>query len=343
MHYVYLLLLALLSESVLAQGDDDLRLIQAQSDVPTLTVWANLPNGDGIERSQFEASVDEHVAKVFDTDQFRQTGEGVGYIFLVDVSKALRSRQLVQIKRALHYWLEDMGEKDRAALIAFGHDVQHELAFTNDYFKLSNAIGMLAITEMETSLSHGLLEAIGLGQQEQYGLPTRRAIVVFSNGVDHKMGNVSIDKVFKQLQKKRVPIYTIGFAAEPINERKREGLELLDTLARESGGYFVYADPRHLDSAYEQQHQRITEAYRLRLDCAECSNDNHFHQLKLSWSDGQHSLNDTMEIRLVPKPSYRESHQSPSDDEKGWSGFIFATGLLAFLVGLLWIFRNRLG
>lgn len=342
MHYVCLLLLMLLSEFALAQSDDDFRLIQAQSNVPTVVVWANLPNGN-LERSQFEASVDEHPAKVFDIDKFGQTGEGVGYIFLVDVSKTLRSRQLVQIKRALHYWLDRMGQNDRAALITFGHDVKHELEFATDYFKLSNAIGMLAITDMETSLSHGLLEAINLGQRQQYGLPVRRAIVVLSNGIDHRMEGASIDKVFKQLQKIRVPIYSIGFASEPINDRKREGLKLLDTLARQSGGYFIYADSNHLDNAYDQQYKRITGAYRLRIDCPQCSDDQNMHELKLSWSDGQRNLSDSMQIHPAPKPNYRvsRSHGSDNDDE-GWNVFIFATGLLAFLVGLVWVFRNRL-
>lgn len=342
MQYVCLLLLALLSDFAQAQADD-LRLIQAQSDVPTLTVWANLPAGKRIDRSQFEVNVDNYTAKVFDIDPFQQTAEGVGYIFLVDVSKFLRSRQLVQIKRAMHYWLDRMGPHDRAALITFGHEVQHDLAFTQDFFKLNNAISMLAITDTETSLSHGLLEAIKLGQTQRYDLPVRRAIVVFSSGIDAGLGDSSTDKVFKQLRKSRVPIYSIGFASEPINDRKREGLELLDTLSRQTGGYFIHADTHHLDTAYDEQYKRITQTYRLRIDCPDCENDQNIHQLKLSWSDGQNNLTDTMEMHLVPKPSYRQSRShSSGDDQQGWHVFIFATGILAFLVGLVWVFRERL-
>ena len=142
MRYVCLFLLGLLSGGVRAQQADDFRLIQAMADLPTITIWANLPDTD-IDKEQFSVQVGPYPAKVFGIDSFHETGEGVGYIFLVDVSRNLRSRQLVQIKRTLHHWLDGMAKKDRAALITFGHDTQHELAFTDNYFKLQN-VGRLS-------------------------------------------------------------------------------------------------------------------------------------------------------------------------------------------------------
>ena len=342
MRYVCLFLLGLLPVLIQAQGVDDLRLIQAQADVPTLTVWANLPNTQ-LEREQFSVSVGEYPAKVFGIDRFRQTGEGVGYIFLVDVSKSLRSRQLVQIKRALHHWLEDMRESDRAALITFGHAVQHDLHFTNDHFTLNNAINMLAITDMETSLYHGILEAISIGRSRAPDLPTRRAIVVLSDGIDDSVAGVSLEDVVRQIREYRIPIYSIGFASEPINDRKREGMKVLSTLSRESGGYFVQGDVRRLDSAYEEQHERITEAYRLRIDCPDCVADGKLQHLSVTWTDGQRTLSDGLDMRLLPKHEFsQERHHVNTNQDAGWSILIFASGLVLFLAGLLWLYRHRL-
>lgn len=238
MHYVWLLLLFGILELAQAQGVDDLRVIQAEANVPSLTVWANLPADNVIEREQFTVTVGEQPARLFDIERFSETGEGVGYIFLVDVSKSLRSRQLVQIKRALHLWVDAMRENDRAALITFGHEVQHEQQFTADHFKLFSAIDLLATTDRETSLYHGLLEAISIARSRGPDLPARRAIVVFSDGIDESVAGVSLDDVIRQIREYRVPIYSIGFATEPLNERKREGLNVLSILARESGGVF---------------------------------------------------------------------------------------------------------
>ncbi len=345
MRYVWLLLSCLWLGLVQAQGGDDLRLVQAEVNVPALTVWANLPADDGLEREQFTVTVGEHPAKLIGIEPFAETDEGVGYIFLVDVSKSLRSRQLVQIKRALHLWVEGMRENDRAALITFGHKVQHDLQFTNDRFKLFNAINLLATTDMETSLYHGLLEAISVGRSRGLDLPVRRAIVVFSDGIDDSVAGVSLDDVYRQIREYRLPIYSIGFATEPLNEPKREGLNVLSILSRESGGYFLQAEANQLENAYQQQHERINRAYRLRIDCPDCMADGKLQHLSVTWSDGERTLSDGFDMRLLPKHKVTQAPQSAVSDEHGkagWRILIFAGGLLAFLVGLVLLYRHRL-
>ena len=345
MRHVAFWLFALFCASAHAQEVDTLRLTQVQAELPTLHLWANLPSDALIEREQFNVSVGPHSANVFAIEPFRKTGEGVGYVFLVDISKSLKSRQLVQIKRALQRWLEGMGAHDQAALITFGHEVTHSQDFTTDRFRLDNAISVLAASDMETSLYHGLLEAISVARRQGNGLPVRRAIVLLSDGIDDSMQGVTLDEVLRQTGEYRVPIYSIGFATPPINDRKREGLSVLGTLSRQSGGYFVQADPEALDSAYEQQHRLITQAYRLRVDCPNCLADGQLQHINLTWSDGNITLNDGMDLRLLPRPvgePTKRRSESGSQDDAGWSIFIFAIGVLAFLLGLVMIYRQRL-
>jgi len=345
MRYVTFCILTLFCLSVQAQGVDSLRLSQVQVALPTLHLWANLPADAAIEREQFSVSVGPHAAKVFAVEPFSKTGEGVGYVFLVDISKSLKSRQLVQIKRALQRWLEGMGVHDQAALITFGHEVKHSQAFTTDRFRLDNAIGLLAVSDMETSLYHGLLEAISLARSQGIGLPVRRAIILLSDGIDDSVKGVTLDDVLRQSDEYRVPIYSIGFATQPINDRKREGLSVLATLSRQSGGYFVQADPEAFDSAYAELYRLLSQAYRLRIDCSECVADGQLQHINLTWSDGARTLNDGMAVRLLPtrvaEPSRHDAASNPSADA-GWSIFIFALGVLAFLVGLILLYRQRL-
>lgn len=344
MRYFAVFLLGLVCGLARAQEVDDLRLIQAHVHLPSLQLWLNLPADTPIEREQFNVSVGQHPAKVYAIEPFLKTKEGVGYIFLVDISKSLKSRQLVQIKRSLHRWLEGMGPYDQAALITFGHEVTHSQEFTTDRFRLDNAIGLLAAMDMETSLYHGLLEAISLGRTQAPGLPSRRAIVVLSDGIDDSLDGVSVEEVFKQTNEYRVPIYSIGFAVPPINDAKREGLKVLGMLSRQSGGYFVQADPEHLDNAYEKQHQLITQAYRLRIDCPDCVADGQLQHIDLTWSDGQRTLNDGFDMRVLPqKAAAGHPHTPPpAEQDAGWSVLIFAVAVLAFFVGLALVYRQRL-
>lgn len=343
MRYVCLFVFGIFTGILQAQETDNLSLIQAHADFPNVTIWIDPPANTTLERDQFNISIGQHQAHVFDLDSFQESNEGVGYVFLVDIFKSLRSRQLVHIKRALHHWLGMMGPNDKAALIAFGHDVGHELSFTSDYFKLNNAINMIAITNQEPRLYHALLEAITLGRSRGKGLPERRAIVLLSDGVDDGSPGASMEDVLRLTREYRIPIYSIGFASAPISERKRQGLKNLETLANISGGNFIQSDTHQLDNAYEQQRRRIIQAYRLRADCPDCEANSLLHHVTVDWSDGQRQMSDSVNLRLVPKYISRSSHPHVRQPEDSLSSrFIWTTGLALIIVGLVWLYRHRL-
>lgn len=325
-----------------AQDVDDLRLIQVQANLPSLQIWLNLPADSSIQTEQFNVSVGSHAAKPLSLETFRDTHQGVAYVFLVDISKSLKNSQLLQIKAALQRWLSGMGERDRAALITFGSQVTRRIEFTNDRFKLEQAIDDLVASDMETGLYHGLLEAISLGRSQEGILPARRAIVVLSDGIDDSVAGFTAEDVFKQTREYRVPIYSIGFAAPPLNERKREGLKMLGMLSRQSGGYFVQADPEHLDDAYARQQHLISQAFRLAIECKECVADGQLQHISLTWSNGQRTLNDGLELRLLPNLPTNQALTPILKADQAWPGFVFIAGFLAFIVGLVLVYRQRL-
>jgi len=343
MRLLCLLLCGLLSG--LAQGQEaaELRVIQVRADLPNLTIWANLPNDTPSEAGQISVSVGERPATVTRIDHFRQTGQGVAYIFLVDISKSLNPRQFAQIQRALHQWVDGMSDDDRAALMTFGGEVKQTVDFTADHDRLNAAVEALAPTDMETSLYQGLSEAINLGRRQDAELPNRRAIVMLSDGIDDSTAGMSVEDVFRQSREYRVPIYSIGFASDPVNERKREGLKVLGLLARQSGGYFVQANAANLDEAYQRQQQRIIQAYRIGVDCAACEANGQLHHINVTWSDGRSTLSDGLELRLLPKAApdkalFPEKMAGNQDQ----AILVFAGGLLLFFAALIWIYRQRL-
>ncbi len=342
MRHLCLLVLVIVCGLVQAQDVDDLRLIQVQANLPTLQMWLNLPANTAVDTQQFNVSVGPHPAKPLSIEAFRKTNEGVGYVFLVDISKSLKNSQLQQIKAALQRWLLGMGERDSASLITFGSQVTRRVEFTADRFKLDKAIADLAASDMETSLYHGLLEGISLGRSQEAGLPVRRAIVVLSDGIDDSVAGFTAEDVFKQTREYRVPIYSIGFSAPPLNERKREGLKMLGMLSRQSGGYFVQANPERLDDAYAQQQHFISQAFRLAVECKACVADGQLQHISLTWSDGQRTLNDGLELRLLPTASISQSQVSTLKTDQLWSGLLFILGFLVFAVGLIMLYRQRL-
>lgn len=329
--------------SVALQAADvaDLQLIQARADLPVIDVWLDLPDVGLLKTEQFNVTVGSHPASVSAVDSFNQTGEGIGYVFLVDVSKSLTPQQFSQIKLALEHWLDGMTPQDRAALISFGKDVKQLLPFTDDRAKLDSAIAQLAAADMETNLFRGLLDANALGRQQNADLPTRRAIVVLSDGIDDSVNGADVDEVLKQYAEHRVPIHSIGFAMPPLSDSERQGLKLLGMLARQSGGHFVQAEAGHLDAAYENQFDSINRAFRLRLNCPDCVGDGETSRLNVAWNDGRRGLSDGLDLRLLPNA------QTPKTVTEGeiassWQQIYFI-GLATVVIGilLLWLYRRR--
>ncbi len=343
MRWLLLFLLSLLIATVRADELGDLRLIQAQADLPAIDLWLDMPSNTVLKPEQFAVTVGAQPAEVKAVEAFSQTGDGVAYIFLIDISKSLSNAQFAQIKQALQHWLDGMGERDHAALITFGREVKQRLAYTSDQDRLNHAIEILAPTDNETSLYRGLLDAISLGRLQSAGLPARRAIMILSDGIDDTLNGVTVEEVFKHAEEYRVPIYSIGFAAQPLNDKKHQGLKVLGMLARQSGGHFVQADAGHLDDAYEQQHRRIMQAYHVRIDCLTCVADGQSNRLNVTWNDGQRSLSDGLDLRLLPK-ALADAKPKPAElaGDPSTPILIAVGGILLFLALLFLIYRQRL-
>ncbi len=164
------------------------------------------------------------------------TGEGIAYVFLVDVSRSLTEAQFARLRSALGEWLAGMGPADRAALVSFGKGVRLVADFTADRALLETALNKLAPTDAQTFFHQGLLTALTLGQRRDAGLPERRAIVTLTDGIDDVAGGVSAEEVYAQLREGRIPLYAIGFASGRDRARRDAGLNALGQFARRSGG-----------------------------------------------------------------------------------------------------------
>ncbi len=343
MQVVSLFLLSLIMGWVQAETFEGLRLIQAQADMPNIELWLNLPDSSSVKPEQFSLSVGAEPARLLALDSFRQTEEGVAFIFLVDVSKSLHAQQFEQIKRALHQWVIGMRKQDTAALMTVGREVETILGFTSDQPRLMQSIDALGATDQETSLYRGVLAAAQMGRLQAKNLPARRAIILLSDGMDDAISGVTVDEVLKQSQEYRIPLYSIGFAVPPLSESKRQGLKVLSILSRQSGGFFVQAEADQLENAYQQLYRDIMQSYRLMIDCAACQANGQLMRLNVAWNDGQHILNEGLDIRLLPEPAASQTASSlPVSSGMPLQLLVGLLAFIAFLTGLILIYRQRL-
>ncbi|MFB1490897.1 MULTISPECIES: VWA domain-containing protein [unclassified Thiocapsa] len=301
-----LILLAGLAAAVAqAAAPTSLRIVQALAEGTNLTAYVAARDaqdqpvsGDGI--GALHATLGAQVAEVVATTPFAQTGEGVLYVFLVDISASLDAAQFGRVKTALRDWVAALGAQDQAAILTFGTRVQTQVPPTADRILLGSTLDALAATDPRTALHEALAQGLALGRQRGEGLPTRRALVILSDGLDDAPGGMTVEEVEAHLAENPVPIYAIGFSRVRDAAQRERGLSTLGRLARRSGGLFVDASSGDPGAAYAAMRETIRAVDRVQLRCPTCTADGNRYRLQIALDAGGLTLTDGVDVRLYP-------------------------------------------
>ena len=305
----------LLATSALAGEPASLRISQALAEGTQVTVYARVSDALGApvadETLTFHATLGTQVAEVVSSTPFAASGEGVLYLFLVDLSRSLDAATFERIRQALREWVAALGPQDRAAILSFGTQVRTLVAPTADPAALNTAIAGLKPTEPHTALHEALAQGLILGQQRGTDLPSRRALVVLSDGRDDAPGGMTAEEVEARLTEGAVPIYAMGFSRARDRASREAGLAALGRFARQSGGLFIDASAGDLAGSYAAMRERIREVLRLEVRCPGCVADGNRYRLQLALTQDGRTLSDGVDVRLYPPVTAAPSPAAP--------------------------------
>ncbi len=305
----------LLATSALAGEPASLRISQALAEGTQVKVYARVSDALGApvadETLTFHATLGTQVAEVVSSTPFAASGEGVLYLFLVDLSRSLDAATFERIRQALREWVAALGPQDRAAILSFGTQVRTLVAPTADPAALNTAIAGLKPTEPHTALHEALAQGLILGQQRGTDLPSRRALVVLSDGRDDAPGGMTAEEVEARLTEGAVPIYAMGFSRARDRASREAGLAALGRFARQSGGLFIDASAGDLAGTYAAMRERIREVLRLEVRCPGCVADGNRYRLQLALTQNGRTLSDGVDVRLYPPVTAAPSPAAP--------------------------------
>ena len=358
-----LIVLALAQSAWGGAGIERIRFEQVVSDGHDIWVYLDARSSDGRAVSMdrignLQVYVGGEEASFVSLEPFSDSGQGVGYIFLVDVSKSLRETNYARIRQALADWVDAMKPGDMAAVVTFGSSVEPVLGFTHDRDRLKSAVSGLGPRDQQTLLYEGLKEATALGAQHRIdpSVPRRKLIVTLSDGDDDPNGSgVTLDEVERAIAANRIPVHAIGFNAKP------KGEQILARLARLSGGSYLNAgSERGIGGSYADLRLRINQAIVAHAVCSDCPLDGRKYTLEIRLASGTRVPGD-LTVRMSPgfnPPPPRELpvdtpiEQTPEPeipsavDDRGlmsdwrlWAGVGGAMALLAAVIGFR-VFRR---
>jgi Mg-chelatase subunit ChlD len=323
-----------------------LRLSQAHATQPTMVVYVDARRDDGrpalgLRANQLAATVGSQIVPVTGVHPFDSAGAGVGYIFLVDVSKSLPPSQFAEVKTAMRSWVTSLAPGDRGAVLTVGDSVRVVTDFTADRDTLAAAVDPLQLSDNQTRLFEGLTRAAEIGRTVDPQLPARRVIVVLSDGLDDVFGGMSEAEVLERLRTDHVPIYAIGLYRPPRTKEKEQGLRVLGNLARASGGALERVDARPLAEIYDAMRRRTREVLAVDISCQQCPWDGGLHRLQITARVGTRVLTDGLDVRLLPEPTPAPPPPAPVTSPR-WAPVagLAAAALLALLAGWA-LYRKR--
>jgi VWFA-related protein len=281
---------------------DSFRVNQVCAIHPDFNAFLEILDADGnrvkdVQKDQLSAVLGTQALKIDDVMDFRP-GMGVAYILLVDISKSLSAKEFSSMREVLQGWVNDMGPKDRAALITFGTDVKTLQDFSNDKVLLNNLIAQLKPTDKDTQLHKGLIKAMELGSRADPDLPARRVIITLSDGQDDYAGGATPKEVFDMMKTDPVPIYAIGYYRPPRNAEKEEALKSLGAFARTSGGSYFRAETNTIPQLFSRMKQKIMDVYQVEFLWPEGKWDGTPRHLQMTYKQGPQVLNAGLDMRL---------------------------------------------
>lgn len=284
-------ILAIWTAAPCVLGADAQRFVisQANPQLPVMTGYLDIVDAgaqpvDGLAPANFAATLGTTALEVKDLQLFEQTGEGVSYVFLVDISKSMSTVQFNELREAIKSWIGLLKPVDRAAIGTFGDDYTMVVDFTADQDKLKAAVDGLAPRDKQTRLYKAIDRAVELQQRVDAGLPFRRVIVVLSDGRDEGSA-ITADDVLLKLRASRLPVYSIGLSHQPKRERQKY-LDVLQRFCNVSGGVYHEAAAETIPQLYASLRQAILRVFVAHLACRSCLADGRSWPLEITLTQG---------------------------------------------------------
>jgi Ca-activated chloride channel family protein len=178
---------------------------------------------------------------------FAQESPALSYSLLVDNTASLRTifDHVLKTGEAI---IAGKNQQDEMSVVRFTGRDQIELMqdFTRNRNALVAALNEMYIDGGQTALIEALYVAAETVVARAPGDERRRALVVVTDGGDRDT-RAKLDELLTYVRRHNVAVFVFGLtdamsgdAFEQVKGGRRRARELLDTLARESGGYAVF-------------------------------------------------------------------------------------------------------
>ena len=185
--------------------------------VPVIVTDANGHYIADLQKADFEVFEDDVKQNLV---SFTAAGEPLFVVLLLDTSVSTQEK-LGDIRKAAQVFVDQLQKADRVKVITFDDQVKEANEFSAD-----RAVVKKAIQNVQSGYSTKFYDGMNVALEALRETTGRKAIVIFSDGVDYRSDYASAESTLRFLDQDGVLVYPIRFSTRVAAER----------LAREQAG-----------------------------------------------------------------------------------------------------------
>ena len=162
---------------------------------------------------------------------FADTGEGVSYYMMIDVSRSIKEEDFENIKKNIIDFCNSLSEKDSVYLMPFGESVYTDKTeYVPGSSELKKTIDGLSLKDDYTQLYAAMDAVTDMALQEKTELK-RNIAMVFTDGLDDTTGGlITRDEAIAEMNDAAIPLYAFAVGSD------KAGKDSIGVITRDTGG-----------------------------------------------------------------------------------------------------------
>lgn len=240
---------------------------QAEAYLPKVITYLNiLDEADNVitefdvSSENVEVAMNGQSLPVVSVQKQQETGYGVHYFYLLDVSTSVPQYSLDRVKNAIMDQIRQKHTEDRISVITFGSSVNIVLEGNESEEDATQKIEQIMATQEKTVLYDAIMKVIDLVESKGEYSGNRSVMGVVTDGMDEQTGGITQKEIQDRVAEANIPIFAFGYQTG-----RTATLDTLGELARCSGGRMELIAANTAAKKINEFTQRIENT--IRIEC----------------------------------------------------------------------------
>ena len=255
---LFFMCLMLPEQEILADVVEDIRVEQFLTNMPDIKVYITGKDADAVKNEDVKVCIGDESLKVDKIQSFSDTGEGMQYIFLLDISGSMTEKNFQAAKDSLISFQKQVNEKDNCKLLTFGDSVEWVWKGNENDSDRKKELNSILNKDKNTQLFGALKQAAGIINVADEQM--RSVVIVLTDGKDDILGNVTSNEALEEMQLKGLPVYGML-----IGETDKKITDSFGAFVRSSGGQLFLAKADTLEKCFGELKESLKQSQVLYL------------------------------------------------------------------------------